>query len=209
MAFVVSSRAGAVAGLAGVVIWTALYLLSAAAMAAGPGYSITENFLSDLGNPASPAPWAFNLADILAGLLAIPFGLALGGKLGGMWGRAAQAAIVLSGIALIGVGVYPEGSLYGLHTTFSLAFFLLLTIALGLLLRPMFASRAFSPVGAWVTAIAFVFAVAIVATFIGRIGNDHLAEHLGVYAALVWQTSTGLHLWRASTEAAEPLAAPA
>ena len=206
MAFVVSSRAGAVAGFVGVAAFLVLYVIAASAMAAGPGYDITKNLLSDLGNPTSPAPWAFNSAVIIAGLLVIPFGLALGSVFGGWWGRAAQVDLTLAGVALIGVGIYPEGS--PLHGPLARTFFLLMTIAFGLLVRPMFASKAFRPVGAGVTATAFVFAIVLVATDVAGVGFERLAEHLGVYAALVWQTSTALHLWRASTEAAEPRAAP-
>ena len=205
-----SPRTGAWTGLALVVIWAGLYLVAAVSAATSTyGYTITGNYLSDLGNPRAPAPWAFNAADILAGLLAIPFGLALGGALPRSWGRGVSAFVILGGIALMGVGVFPEESPYGLHGTFSLAFFLLLTIALGVGLKPFFASKTFRPVGAWVAAAAFVLNVILVAAWVVSLGSAQLAEHLGVYSALVWTTSTALHLWRAGAEAAQPRAAPA
>lgn len=200
-------------------VWVALYLVAAiSAMnpgfsidGRGPpnGYTITGNYLSDLGNPAAPAPWAFNLGCILAGLLAIPFGVALGATLPRPWGRAATVLVALGGIALVGVGVFAEGSPFGLHGTFSLAFFLLLTIALAFVLKPFFGSPTFRPVAAWVTVAAFVLSVVLLVTFVANVGNPYLAEHLGVFAGLAWTGTVAVHLWRAPVEAAQPKAAPA
>jgi len=205
-----SPRIGALVGFALVAVWVALYLVAALSATSSPyGYTITGRYLSDLGNPAAPAPWAFNWACILAGLLAIPFGLALGGMLPKPWGLATSVLVALGGGALVGVGAYPEGSAFGLHTTFSLAFFLLLTVALGVALKPFFGSPSFRPVGAWVTAAGFVINVILLVAFVANVGNPYLAEHLGVFAGLAWVGTTAAHLWRASIAAAQPQAAAA
>ncbi len=205
----VTPRVGAWSGVALVLVWFPLYLVAAIAAVMSPyGYSITGNALSDLGNPRAPAPWAFNAGCILAGLLTIPFGLGLGGSLGGKWGRATKVLLPLAGVALVGVGVFPEESPYNLHGTFSRVFFLLLAIAIGVLLRPFFASDTFRPVAAWIGVVAFGFALILVAADIGNLAFFHLAEHLAIYAALGWQMSVAAHLWRVSTVTG-PMAAPA
>jgi hypothetical membrane protein len=204
MEFRVTPKVGALAALAGFSLWLTLYAISALAMASGPGYDITMNYLSDLGNPRSPAPWAFNAAVILAGGLAAPFGIALGGVVGGRWGTAVKVLVVLTGAALVGVGVFPEESPYGLHGLFSIAFFLILTTALGVFLLPSLRMATFKPLGGWVTAAAFALNVILVVTWLAGIGNPYLSEHLGVYAALAWQLSTAFHLLSVGTAATTP-----
>jgi hypothetical membrane protein len=201
MTSLVSPRLGALAGLAGLSLWIILYAVAAFAMASGPGYSITKNYLSDLGNPKSPAPWAFNSADMIAGIAAIPFGLALGSAIGGRVGRLLQGLVVAAGVALTFIGIFPEESPYDLHGRFSTAFFLLLTLSLGVLTVPALRSPVLRPVGGWVTAVAFVFNVVLVLTTVLNLAAPQLGEHLGVYAALAWQLSTSLHLWRSPAPA--------
>ncbi len=202
MASLVSPRLGALAGLAGFSLWMILYAVAAVAMASGRGYSITGNYLSDLGNPrTAAAPWAFNAADIIAGLAAIPFGFALGSAIGGRVGRLLQVLVVVAGIALTFIGIFPEESPYDLHGRFSTAFFLLLTVSLGVLTVPALRSPVLRPVGGWVTAVAFVFNVVLVLTTVLNLAAPQLGEHLGVFAALAWQLSTSLHLWRSPAPA--------
>ncbi len=208
MRAIVTPRAGVLAGLAGLTAWIALYAISALAMASGPGYDVTRNYLSDLGNPASPAPWAFNAACLLGGILAIPFGLALGDALGGRGGRVLKFLIPLAGLSLVGVGAFPEGSPYGLHGLVSLLFFVLLTASQGAMVLPALRAPTFRPLGGWVTAGAFVLSAALIISFFAGVGNDHLAEHLGVYGGLAWQLSSALYLWRSPTVAARTVTAP-
>jgi len=205
-----SPRIGALAGLALVAIWVSLYLVAALSAVASPyGYTIAGSYLSDLGNPAAPAPWAFNLACILAGALAVPFGLALAGVLPKGWGLATAVLVAIGGGALVGVGVYPEGSPFGLHGAFSLAFFLTLTVALGVALKPFFATAALRPIAAWVTAAAFIINVVLLVAFLANVGDPQIAEHLGVFSALAWTGTTAAHMWRASVAAAQPQPAAA
>jgi hypothetical membrane protein len=203
-------RTGAWAGILLVLVWVGLYLVAAVAAVRSPyGYNVVDYYLSDLGNPAAPAPWAFNAGDILAGLLAIPFGLALAGTVPRVWGRVAGTLVVLAGVSLVGVGAFPEGSPYGLHGTFSLAFFLLLTIALGVVIRPFFRPGPYRPLAAWVTVGAFALNVVLVVTWVANVGDPQLSEHLGVFSALGWTGTTSFALWHAPTATTQPRAAPA
>ena len=207
---VLSPRIGAICGLALIAVWVSLYLIAAVSAASSPyGYTVMERYLSDLGNPAAPAPWAFNLGCILAGILAIPFGLALAGMLPRRWGIASAVLVAIGGGALIGVGAFPEGSPYGLHSAFSLAFFVTLTVALGVALKPFFGTPAFRPVAAWVTAGAFALNVVLLVTYLARVGDPQLAEHLGVFSALAWTGATAAHMLRASVAAEQPRPSPA
>ncbi len=179
-----NARTGGLLGFAAIAAWTLLYLV---AVAATPTYTITGSYLSDLGNPNAPAPWAFNAADILGGILFAPFGFVVGRTVGGRAGRAAQVLLPISAVGLIFVGIFPEGSPYSLHTIVSAVFFLLLAVSAGLVGVPMYASTTFRPLGGYLAGITVAAAVAFLAT------SNRLLEHVVVYAALVWQAWTA---WR-------------
>lgn len=190
----VSARTGAMCGVAAAAGWTALYLVAALGH---PSYSMTENFLSDLGDYVrSPNAWAFNLACLLAGVLAVPFAWTLGSTVGGLGGRVGRVTLVLAAVALAGVGVFPERSPYSLHTISAFGFFLLLTASQGAFIVPAWKFSGFRPFGGPVTAAAFAISVVMIALLVPPI-----AEHIGVFAALVWLVFLAGLLWRTSVRA--------
>lgn len=193
MALRIPSRAGAGFGLAAVVAWTSLYLVS---VALHPGYSIVDNYLSDLGHPQAPGNWAFNAADIVAGALFIPFGIAVGQALGTRLGKAGNVLIVLAGLALILVGVFPEESPNNLHTLVSAAFFLLLTAAAATLAVPLHMTPSFGRLSSYLAGATVAGSAAFLAS-----GGSKLLEHVAVYAGLIWATWTAVRL---GTRAAAP-----
>ncbi|HYV08667.1 MAG TPA: DUF998 domain-containing protein [Thermoplasmata archaeon] len=178
------ARASGILGFAAIATWTVLYLV---AVALTPTYTITGSYLSDLGNPNAPAPWAFNAADILGGILFTPFGFVVGRTVGGRAGRAAQVLLPTSAVGLVFVGIFREGSPYGLHTIVSAVFFLLLAVSAGVVGVPMYVSTTFRRVGGYLAAITVAAAIAFLIT------TNQLLEHVVVYAALVWQAWTA---WR-------------
>jgi len=178
------ARTGGLLGFAAIATWTLLYLV---AVASTPTYTITGSYLSDLGNPNAPAPWAFNAADILGGILFVPFGFIVGRTVGGRVGRMAQALLPISAVGLIFVGIFPEGSPYSLHTIVSAVFFLLLAVSAGIVGVPMYSSSTFGRVGGYLAGITVAAAIAFLIT------TNQLLEHVAVYAALVWQAWTA---WR-------------
>src|SRR6266545_2041548 len=172
------ARTGGLLGFAAIATWTLLYLV---AVASTPTYTITGSYLSDLGNPNAPAPWAFNAADILGGILFVPFGFVVGRTVGGRAGRVAQVLLPISALGLIFVGIFPEGSPYNLHTIVSAVFFLLLAVSAGLVGVPMYASTTFRPLGGYLAGITVAAAVAFLAT------SNRALRDVVVYRPLVWQ----------------------
>jgi hypothetical membrane protein len=110
------ARLAALAYALGVVQFLLLGLLAAEALY--PGYSISQNFISDLG--VGPSAWAFNGSVSLLGLLVL-LGTYWLGRAG--YARAFRALLYLTGIGALGVGIFNEnfGALHGL---FSLVAFL-------------------------------------------------------------------------------------
>jgi len=187
VAFQIPPRVGAASGLAAIVAWVSLYLV---AVALYPGYSIVDNYLSDLGHPSlAPGYWAFNAADILAGILFIPYGLAVGSVLRTRLGKVGGAFVVLTGMGLILVGVFPEDSPYGLHFVASLAFFLLLTASAAALAIPFHTSPAFGRLAGYLAGATVAASVAFLAS-----GGSKLLEHVAVYAGLIWGAWTAVRL---------------
>jgi len=107
-------------------------LLLIVAEAIYPGYSVSHNYISDLGNPryepTTPHAAIFNSSVGLLGALLMVAGalfLTLRPRLDKVLG----AMVFLAGLGALGVGLFPEGSPYHLHTIFSLITFLFASLS--------------------------------------------------------------------------------
>lgn len=100
----------------GVIQFLLLGLLAAEALY--PGYSVSKNFISDLG--VGPSAWAFNGSVSLLGLLV----LAGSYWLGEGYGRIFRLLLALAGIGALGVGLFNErfGLLHGLFSLIAFLF---------------------------------------------------------------------------------------
>ncbi len=115
--------------LAGLLVFIGLaefMILMIVAEAIYPGYSVSHNYISDLGNyrlaPSAPHALIFNSAIIVMGaLLVIGAILFVGGS---KTRNLLRAFMILTGIGAAGVGVFTETSPYHLHDIFSLITFL-------------------------------------------------------------------------------------
>jgi hypothetical membrane protein len=183
---------GAYAGWGAVAAWIAFYL---AAALSTPSYTMTGNRLSDLGNPAAPADWAFDAACILAGLLFLPFAWALGASMSPRMRFVGRIILSAGALALIGVGVFPEESPHNLHFIMSALFFILLMVAVSHYAFAMFYNPKYGKVsgllGVVTSALALFFVVLVametardVSVAGGALSN--VLEHLTVFAALAW-----------------------
>ncbi|ADL19273.1 hypothetical protein ASAC_0867 [Acidilobus saccharovorans 345-15] len=98
-----------------------------------PGYSVSRNYISDLGNlrlePSTPHAAVFNTSIMLLGILLIAGGALLYRSGRDATGRALGALVMASGVGAAGVGLFPEGSPHGLHIIFSLVTFLASSLA--------------------------------------------------------------------------------
>jgi hypothetical membrane protein len=156
-----------------------------------PGFSPLDNWMSDLGNPElNPSGSAyFNLACMITGLFLIIFYLGLrhwrntaGGKTKML--TAAQASGIFSGIALAGVGYFPE-TFSPHHFIVSVMFFLSSTVAILLATvalrgRPGF-GRAVAGAG-YLTAVIGVIFSAQMAMF----KSITIIEWISVFSMLLW-----------------------
>jgi len=108
-------------------------ILMIVAEAIYPGYSVSQNYISDLGNPrlapSTPHATIFNTSIILLGLLLIIGGSILAYKERGVTGRLLGVLVAISGLGAAGVGFFPEGSPYDLHVISSLIVFLFASLA--------------------------------------------------------------------------------
>jgi hypothetical membrane protein len=158
-----------------------------------PGYSVANNYISDLGTncPSSgscyvpPAWWVFNSSEVILGLLVI-----LGAY---FWYQSfrwkpAYALLMLSGIGITGVGVFNET--FGIvHGLFSLLVFLSLGLAAVTLFRfQRWPLSYFSLILGIISLVALIMYVPDSGVYFGGqlgIGPGGL-ERLIVYPMMVW-----------------------
>jgi hypothetical membrane protein len=116
MAFSNAAKAGA-AVFIGTVQFAVLLIV---AEAVRPSYSVSNNYISDLGANASSSS-IFNSSIALLGILVLVGAYFF--QKAYPW-KPATSMIVLTGIGALGVGSFPEGSPFYLHPAFSLVTFL-------------------------------------------------------------------------------------
>lgn len=195
-------RTGALFGWAAVAAWIVLYLVAAVST---PSYSITAMRLSDLGNPAAPAPWAFNFACVLAGLFFLPFAQALGAGLSRMMHRVGTVLLSVAAIFLILLGVFHEESPYDLHFIFSALFFILFMMAISHYAYAMWKSPRYGKISGALSALAsacalFLIVVVLLETLesppVSESALSNAFEHLTVFAGLAWATWNAWRVFR-------------
>ena len=86
-----------------------------------PGYSASQDYISDLGVGPAPSRWIFTIAIILFGLMALVTAALLLQK-----SRKSKIWLLLasSGVGAIGVGVFNEDYAHGVHAISALVAFL-------------------------------------------------------------------------------------
>ncbi len=195
-------RTGALFGWVAVAVWIVLYLVAALAT---PGYAIAANRLSDLGNPAAGAPWAFNSGCILAGLFFLPFAWTLGAGLSPWVRRVGRVILTIAALFLVLLGIFHEGSPYNLHFIVSALFFLSFMVVISHYAIAMWRSPRYGPVSGLLSVVASGLALlfieisileSLVRPPITESPLSNALEHLTVFAGLVWAGWNGLRLYR-------------
>ena len=188
----IEPRTGALFGWAAVAAWIVLYLVAATST---PGYSITSQRLSDLGNPSAPAPWAFNSACILAGLFFLPYAWALGAGMRPWMRRIGRYLLSLAAVFLLLLGVFHEESPYNLHFIFSGLFFILFMMAISHYAVAMWRNPRYGKVSGALSVVAsglalfFIVAVLVESLATPPTSESPLSnslEHVSVFAGLAW-----------------------
>lgn len=210
----IEPRTGALFGFAAVAVWFVLYLVAALST---PGYTITGNRLSDLGNPSEPADWAFNSACILAGIFFLPFAWGLGAGMRKWMRLIGSILLSLAAVFLVLLGVFHEGSPYNLHFIFSGLFFILFMMAISHYAVGMWRNPRYGKISGALAVLASGLALWFVVTVVFEsVENTQIAggvlsnllEHLTVFAGLAWAAWNALRLYRVGT-ARNPAAAGA
>lgn len=202
----IGPRTGALFAWTAVAIWIGLYSVAALST---PGYTVTGNRLSDLGNPVHASAWAFNAACIAAGLLFLPFGLTIGAGMSRWMQIPGRGMMTVALAALIGVGAFPEGSAYDLHFILSAVFFVVFMMAISHFVVAMWRNARYGHVSAALGTLASGLALFfILAVVIETLSGESIAggalsnvlEHATVFAGLGWAAWNGIRLYRLGTE---------
>jgi len=177
-----------------------------------PGYNLSSDVISDLGNTACGpwpsatstdvcSPWhtVFNASIVVLGILIILGAILV--RTGFPQRRSSTIGlgmIALSGVGAIGVGLFPENLHLGFHEIFSLIAFLLGGLAFVVLGFAMFRDtrwdgfRAYSLFSGLVTLIALILFVAHAYAGLGMGGMERLI----VAPELLWLIVLPVHLLR-------------
>ncbi|MBM4237551.1 MAG: DUF998 domain-containing protein, partial [Euryarchaeota archaeon] len=141
-----------------------------------------EETLSELGGDRAGRMY-FNSGVIVEGILGLIFAIGLWRALPRTLGASAGfIVLLLAGISLVGVGIFPiTTGLY--HTVASYAFFGLSLLAILLFLVPIWKSRTFGPVPGVITGAAVV--ISLLFLFLTSVP---LAEAVAVICLMVWSS---------------------
>ncbi|MDP7982153.1 MAG: DUF998 domain-containing protein [Conexivisphaerales archaeon] len=167
-------------------IGTLQFLISMAiAESLYPGYSVHHNYISDLG-VGSTAP-IFNTSIVIFGVLVLISGVLLLRALRMPF----TVAMIIAGLGAAGVGLFPEGSPYYLHTIFSLITFMFggITAIFSYRVQP----RALAAVSAVMGATALVALVLYVGEYYAGLGPGGM-ERMIAYPVLFWALMFGGYL---------------
>ncbi|MCI4340974.1 MAG: DUF998 domain-containing protein [Thermoplasmata archaeon] len=162
-----------------------------------PGYSDSQNAVSDLGGSHSPWALLFNLSIRVLGILSIIGILLIRSALRkGLTARLGVGLIVLAGLGAVGVGVFTEGNSW--HASFAALTFVasgfgLLFLALGMLRDTRWDGyRLFTLLAGLVTFLGLELLRGPSNLGLGAGG----AERLVIAPILLWGIIAGIHLAR-------------
>jgi hypothetical membrane protein len=171
-------------------------LMASAAIA--PGYSISQNAISDLGVIGATA-WLFNSSLFIAGLLNIIGGYFLYRSYGRGW---IPAVFTLAGIGAIGAAVFTLDipGIHGLFALLAFMFFNIQAIAGATLVRgPLKAISVIAGVVGLVFLVTHAASDFGIMTLYGPIGHGG-SERMIVYPALFWLMAFGGYLMAPSAK---------
>lgn len=97
------------------------WLVILLAISRNPWFVFTENAFSDLGAASANDPWLFNVGMILTGVMIVLYAVHLFEAGVNKLSRVGGTSMALTGLMLMMIGFYPEGTPY--HYTVSVWFF--------------------------------------------------------------------------------------
>src|SRR4030042_3389990 len=180
-----------ITGICGILIPVVIFTCLGLSIASSPWFTWTQHALSDLGiqeNTAAP----FNNGMILGGLLSLIFSLGLMKILSNKLGA---YLLLLSSLALIGIGVFPE-TIFVLHFVTSASFFFLLATALLIIGLTRRQNHFDKNIGLLAVVLACIALSSIVLLF--HFEGIAIAEALSCFPAFIWCSIVGLKMTRVS-----------
>ncbi|MFB3889193.1 MAG: DUF998 domain-containing protein [Candidatus Bathyarchaeia archaeon] len=154
-----------------------------------PGYSVSQNYISDLG--VGPAALLFNTTILLLGLLVLASMFYVHRAFGS---RLFTAVLALSGLGAVGVGIFNENFLL-LHLPFALTAFI--SSAASAIVAARFVKFPFNYVSAALGALSLA---ALVLMMTGEYFGEYLGlgaggmERMIAYPTMLWMLGFGGYL---------------
>jgi hypothetical membrane protein len=152
-----------------------------------PNYSVAANYISDLGVGTAAAP-IFDGSIILLGALLV---LCSWFVLRAYHDRLLMVALAVAGIGAAGVGIFTEGSPFGLHSAFSLVTFVSAALATIFAFRVVHAPLRYLSVVFGVVSFA-ALGLYVTSNYLG-LGAGGM-ERMIVWPVLVWGIGFGGYL---------------
>ena len=152
-----------------------------------PAFSWTENALSDLGVVPGITGPLFNFGLIASGLFIVMFAvLGLFAYFRSSWvGKIGSFSLAATGLALMGIGFFPE-NVVPAHYLFSVAFFVLLPISL-LIIAGAFAFKSETKMAFFTLLIAVAAALQwILYFYVHYVSGVAIPESASALAGSVW-----------------------
>jgi hypothetical membrane protein len=162
-----------------------------------PGYSISQNYISDLG--VGPSAMIFNSSVFLLGLMVVVSAYFVHGS---FRSRLVTGLLVLAGVGAMGVGVFPENSpaMHEIVSDIAFIFGGLLPIAAYRLVR-----KPFSYLSVAMGVLSLSAMVLLSAQYSFGLGEQYYLglgpggmERMIAYPILLWEVAFGGHLMASS-----------
>jgi hypothetical membrane protein len=172
------------------------FVVEAIAASRFGGYSYSADVISDLGTADSAARALMNASFVLQGVLIAAGALLLGPGLAGTGGRLARVLLVIAGLGVLLVGVFPSDGNATVHEVAAGAHLLgggigLIALAYGLRPRSEALGTTVAVLGL-VGVVSTVFFAAAVFLGLGEGGMERVAA----YVIPIGLTVAGIALWR-------------
>jgi hypothetical membrane protein len=190
-------RIGAVSGIVTPVLAFTCILT---AIASYPAFSWTNNALSDLGIISGITGPVFNFGLYGSGLFAFSFAVfGLFTYLGNSWvGKIGAVTFAATGLALMGIGFFPENAV-PYHYLFSVAFFVLLPISL-FVITGAFALKRRTKMALFTLLIAVAAALPWILYFtIHYVSGVAVPEFASALAGSVWAVVLSCKMFKAAS----------
>ncbi len=173
-----------------------------------PGYSLSANYISDLGNTAnSPLAWLFNDSIRILGVLGVIGAVLLFSAFRARWSTyAGLAFLMIASGSAFAVGTFPENVNGSVHSVVSAITFIgaglgLLVIALAMVRDTRWQGyRIYTFASGVVTLVATGLFTASIYPVLGPGGMERLI----VFPILLWAIVIGIHLLQLGTYVPAP-----